>query len=130
MIFECDRHGEVLSADGRCSKCDQNTERIRAALSTEEGKRKLSQALRDALDEGHRKRFVNGPQAVPVAWLIEKHYDDEHPHIICPVEDPVAVEQEINRDGWTVGENWSHSDPAQKQADGRWKLYVQDLAGV
>ena len=58
---------------------------------------------------------------------VSKHYNAEYPHIICPVHDPVAVEREINADGWTVGENWSHSDPEQEQPDGRWILYVQEL---
>jgi hypothetical protein len=56
--------------------------------------------------------------------VVEKYYGDDRPHIVCLVDDPVAVERDINLDGWTVGENWSSSDPSQKQPDGRWKLYV------
>ena len=59
--------------------------------------------------------------------MIDKHYDDENPHIICPVDDPAAVEQEINADGWQVGNGWWASSPEQKQPDGRWKLYVHDV---
>ena len=61
------------------------------------------------------------------ALLIDKHYDDEHPHIICAVNDPAEVEREINADGWTVGNNWWASSPEQEQADGRWKLHVHDV---
>ena len=58
---------------------------------------------------------------------IDKHYDAKHPHIVCPVYDPVAVEREINTDGWTVGMNWCCSGPEQEQPDGRWLLYLEPL---
>ena len=59
---------------------------------------------------------------------IDIHLEDKCPHIICPVDDPIAVEQAINPLGWCVGDAWWSSDPEQEQEDGRWLLYVSPLS--
>ncbi len=56
--------------------------------------------------------------------ITEKNYTHEQPYIICCADDPVAVEMEINLEGWTVGDGWSHSLPSQQLANGDWKLFV------
>lgn len=43
------------------------------------------------------------------------------PHVLCPIEDPGAVEDALP-EGWTVGWSWCMSPPEALQADGRWLL--------
>lgn len=59
--------------------------------------------------------------------MVEFHLDAAPPFIICPVDDPAAVEAELTPLDLTVGDGWWASDPNQKQPDGRWKLYVGSL---
>lgn len=59
--------------------------------------------------------------------MTELFLEAEHPHVVAPAEDPVAVENILNPLNWTVGDNWWASDPKSQQEDGRWKLFVTRL---
>ena len=48
------------------------------------------------------------------------------PYVICPVEDPMKVEDAVSKHGLTVGDSWWASSAEQKQPDGRWLLYLSD----
>lgn len=45
----------------------------------------------------------------------------EGPRVLCPVDDPGAVEDALPY-GWTVGHWWTDSSIEDKQPDGRWLL--------
>jgi len=52
--------------------------------------------------------FMDGPEA---------------PYVIAPVDDMGRVEDAMP-EGWCVGHSWWNSRPEDKQADGRWKLFL------
>jgi len=57
---------------------------------------------------------------------LDLHLDEKPPYIITTVDKVEgSVEAVVNARGYTVGDNWTCSAPEQKQADGRWKLYVE-----